>query len=148
MELLFEQRTVCGASSVILTFLVRAECVPNGGAEDILLGYVMHANGDAEHRAKGDKVSTYVTVGDSAVVSAPVIHNRVCILEGRAADAVATGSEPGAGPGIVGSLPDSIGYVVGKIDGPSLSDLKHGAKTLNEIKSYHSAGDLCLGEES
>ena len=71
---------VSGASAVVLTLDVHTEGTPCGGTEYLLCGYVVHANGDAEHRAHGDEVSTDVTVADRAVVCAPVVHDVVCGL--------------------------------------------------------------------
>ena len=77
----------------------------------------MHADRDAEHRAHGDEVGTDVAVGDGAVVGTPVVHHLVGGLEGRALLAVTAGREPGAGPGRVGSLHESIRDLVGQMDG-------------------------------
>ena len=115
MILLFlKQRSVGSTSSVVLTFLVGAECVPCGGPENILLRHVVHTNGDAEHRAERDEVGTDVTVADRAMVGTPVIHDLVSILKRRALLAVATRCEPRAGPSVVGSLPQGIGDLVGR----------------------------------
>ena len=40
---------VCSACTVILAFLIHAEGIEGSGTEDVLLRYVMHRYGDAEH---------------------------------------------------------------------------------------------------
>ena len=143
-----ELRAVVCTCTVVSAFLVHAECIPCSGTEDLFGGYVVHGNGDAEHGAHGDEVSTDVAVADRAVVCAPVVHYIVCGLEGRTFLAVAARSEPCAGPCIVGSLPESIGNFVGEANSPAFSDLKNRAETLNEIETDHGAGHFSLGYET
>jgi len=60
--LFFIHRAVCGASTVILSFLIHTESVPCGGTENLFLRHVVHANGNAKDRAKCDYISTYMAV--------------------------------------------------------------------------------------
>ena len=48
---------------------------------DVLVGDVVHRNGDSEHARERDEVFADVAVADSAVVCAPVRHDGVDILE-------------------------------------------------------------------
>ena len=73
----------------------------------------MHTNGDAQHGAQGDQVGTDVTIADGTVVGTPVVHDIVCGLEGAAFLAIAARSKPGAGPGGIGALHQSIGNLIG-----------------------------------
>jgi len=107
----------------------------------------VHANGNAEHGAHGDKVSTDVAVGDGAVVGTPVVHDVVSGLEGGAFLAVATGGEPGAGPGGVGAHEQGVGNVVGELDGPAFGDLEDRAETLDQVQTDHGSGHFGTGGE-
>ena len=120
--LFLKLRSEGGTSAVVLSLLVHTERVPRGRTEDLVLGYVVHADRNAEHRAERDKVCAYVTVGDRSVVSAPVVHNVIRRLE--CALAGATGSEPGARPGVVGASPKRVADVVGQGNSPDLRDLQ------------------------
>ncbi len=110
---LFIERAVGGAGTVVLAFFVHAKGIPGSGTVDVLLGNIVHTNGDAQHGAHGDEVSANVALGDSTVVSAPVHHDLVSGLEGGALLAVAAGSEPGAGPGGVGALHELVVDIFG-----------------------------------
>ena len=75
LHILFVHRAVSCASAVVLAFLVHTECIPCCRTINIFFRNVVHANRDTEHRAHCDEVCADVTVGDSAVVCAPVHHH-------------------------------------------------------------------------
>jgi len=147
INLFLEARTVGLASSVVCALFVHTECVPSSGSEDLFLRNVVHANGDSEHRAESDEISTDVTVADGTVVSAPVVHYVVSGLEGAAFLTVATRSEPSAGPGGIGTHHKSLCYVVRKLNCPTFCYLKYRTETLNKVKTDHSAGHFSKGVE-
>ena len=74
-------RAIRLAGAEIPTFLVHAECVPCGGAEDIFYRSIVHADRNPQHGAQGDKIRADVTVTDRAVIGAPVVHHVVCAGE-------------------------------------------------------------------
>ena len=105
----------------------------------------MHAHGDAQDRAKADQVCADMAVADRAVVGAPVVHHVICGLERASLLAVASGCKPGAGPGVVGSLPQGVRNVSRQIQRPALCNLQYRTKTLDQIESDHGNGHFCLG---
>ena len=121
-------RAVGGAGAVVLAFLIHAECVPCGRTEDVLIGDVVHADGDAQHRAERDEIRADVAVGNRAVVCTPVLHDGVGALKRAAGLAVAARGEPGARPRGVRALHERVGDLLGQMHGPALGDLQHGAE--------------------
>ena len=52
LSYLLELRAEVCASAVVCAFLIRAECVPSRGTEDVLIGNVVHADGNAVAEAE------------------------------------------------------------------------------------------------
>ena len=140
-------RAVCGAGAVVLAFLIHAECVPCGRTEDVLIGDVVHADGDAQHRAERDEIRADVTIGDRAVIRAPVLHDGVSALKRAAGLAVAARGEPGARPRGVRALHERVGDLLGQMHGPALGDLQHGAEALDEVQADHGRGHFRTGDK-
>ena len=84
-----------------------------------------------------------MTIADSTVVSAPVVHDIVsgleCTLTGT------SGSKPGTRPCRIGSLHQSIGYFLRKLYSPSFCDLQNRTQTLHQIQSDHGNRHLRTG---
>ena len=59
--LFFELRAKGLTSAVVLSLFIHTKGIPYRRAEDILLGDVMHADGDAKHRAQRDQVDALQT---------------------------------------------------------------------------------------
>ena len=116
---LFVQRSVVLAGSEVCALLVHSECIPCCRTEDLFFRNVVHTNRNTKHRAHGDQVCTNVAIADGTVVCAPVVHHIVSSLE-RAFLAIASGSEPGAGPCIVGTFPQFVCYFIRKMSRSSL----------------------------
>ena len=81
-----------------------------------------------------------MTVRNSAVVRAPVLHNLIGCSERAARLAVAAGSKPCAGPGRVGSFHKLIRNLIGQLYRPALGNLENRTEPLNKIKPYHGSG--------
>src|SRR5699024_8272430 len=107
----------------------------------------VHANRNSQHGAHGDQICADVSVGNCSVVSAPVVHYAVSVFE-RAFFAVASWCEPCAGPCIVSTFPECIGYVCRKTYCPSFSDLKNRSKTFYKVQTDHGSRHLSLCLES
>ena len=100
------KRTEVFAGTVIGAFFVHSKCVPSSRTEDIFFFHVVHADGDAEHRAESDDICTDMTIGDRSVVGAPAIHD---IVSGfKSTFTSDSGGEPGARPSVVGAFPECI----------------------------------------
>lgn len=56
-----------------LPYPFRTHSMPQDG--NLLVLYIVHADGDAEDRSEGDEVGTDVAVGNRAVVCTPVVHH-------------------------------------------------------------------------
>ena len=126
---LFVQRSVVLAGSEVCALLVHSECIPCCRTEDLFFRNVVHTNRNTKHRAHGDQVCTNVAIADGTVVCAPVVHHIVSSLE-RAFFAIASGSEPGAGPCIVGTFPQFVCYFIRKMYGPAFCDLQNRSHAL------------------
>ena len=70
-----------GTGPVVGSFLVHAEGIPGGGAEDVFVLDVMHTDWDAEDRAERQHIGTDVSVGNGAVVGSPAVHDTINVLE-------------------------------------------------------------------
>lgn len=114
-------------------------------AVDVLVGDVVHRNGDSEHARERDEVFADVAVADSAVVCAPVCHDGVDILERALAGE--SRSKPGGRPGRVGAHVELVVYLIGQGGGVALSYLKHRAETHDDVDSYHCHGHDSLSLE-
>ena len=84
--------------------------------------YIVHVNGDSEHRCESDVEVADVATSHHAVVSAPVVHHFVST--GKSALAGEDGREPSGGPGGIGALVECFMYVFWKLDGVAFRDLK------------------------
>src|SRR5690554_8228616 len=90
------------ASTVIGPLFLHAESVPHGGPEDLIISNVVHAYRDPKHRCQGDQIFADMAVADGSVIGSPVVHHRIDIPEGGLVGK--SRHEPGAGPGLVGTL--------------------------------------------
>ena len=100
------------------------------GTEDLFLRHIVHADRNTQDGAQRDEIRADMTVADRAVVGAPVVHYIISRLRTGCPLTVAARREPGAGPGVVGTLPERIGHLVRQVDSPALRDLQNRAKTL------------------
>lgn len=131
----FIDRPVCGACAIVSPLLVHAESVPSGGTEDLVLIHIVHANRYAEHRSQRDKVGTNVAETYRTMVCAPVVHNRINILERRFV--TQAWHKPSSRPCRVGALVDYVMYLRVNVNRPSLGQLKHWAKPLDNVQASH-----------
>ena len=144
--ILLIQRAVGGAGSVVCTLEVLcAERGPCVRTVDVLVGDIVHRNGDSEHARQCDKILADVAVADSAVVCAPVCHDGVDILERALAGE--SRSKPGGWPGRVGAHVELVVDLIGQGGGVALGYLKHRAETLDDVDSYHCHGHDSLSLE-
>ena len=104
---------------------------------------VVHGNRDSQHRSHCDKVCADMSIGDCTMVSAPVIHYIVSILE-CAFFSVASWSKPCAWPCVVCTFPEIVRYFLRKSYCPSLCDLKNRSKSFYKVQTDHSCRHLSL----
>lgn len=93
----------------------------------------MHVNWDPQHRGQGDEICTEVSVAGGSVVGTPVDHPVVDRTE-----STLTGDsrhEERRRPGRIGTFLDLVLYLVGKADGPALSNLQDWALTRDEVEA-------------
>ena len=112
---------------------------------DVLVGDVVHRNGNPEHTCERYEILADVAVADSAVVCAPVSHDGVDILE--CALASESRSKPCGRPGRVCTHIELLMDIVGQGGGVALCYLKHGDEALDDIDSDHRHGHDSLSLE-
>ena len=140
----FIHRPISFASAVVLAFEIASEESPRSGAIDVFVVDVMHRDRDTEDGGEGEEIRTNVAIGDSAVVGTPMVHDFVGASE--VAFAIAARSEPSAGPGVVGSLPEGVADFVRKMDAIAFDDLENRSKAFDDIETNHGHWHLGAGE--
>ena len=106
----------------------------------------MHTNRNPQHGTEGNQVRADVAIRNRAVVGAPVVHH---VIGGfKRPPAGNTGSEPGAGPGIVSSFPQYIRNMVRQIHCPAFGDLDHRANAFDQVKPGHGNRHFRAGKEA
>ena len=95
----------------------------------------MHRNRNSQHTCECDEVFSYVAVGDSAVICAPVGHYGVniaeCSLTGDSR------SKPSGRPCLVGALVNYLVNIFGNHAGVTLCDLEEGLSAVENIQTNH-----------
>ena len=106
--------------------ILGAEGGPAMGTEHLVLGHIVHGDGDAQHGREGNQIGAHMAVNGNAVVGAPIGHDGINVLKG--AFAGYAGREPGGGPGGVGTLIQDSVHLVGQHHRGALGDLQGGPR--------------------
>ena len=112
----------------------------------MVVGDVVHADGDAQHGAERDEVGADVAVADGPVVGAPTVHHAVNVFE-TVSCRVKARHEPGGRPGRVGAHIEHLVNFGIDVNGPAFRELEHGAEALHEVEAHHRDGHSAAGEE-
>ena len=96
-------RSIVSASPEIRSYGVHdPESGPSVWSEDFIGPYIVHINGYPQHGSQGYQVGADMTIRYGAMISAPVTHHRIYIVEGG--DSGQAWYKPGGRPARIGTF--------------------------------------------
>src|SRR5208337_5128018 len=103
------------------------------------------ANWDAQNGSQGNQQVTDVAIADGAVVSAPVVHYRIDIVEGTFTRE--RRSKPSGGPSGIGPQVKDVVHVLRQLHRVALGNLEHRSQTLHQVEARHGHRQFALGRK-
>ena len=131
--LLIERTIGCTSLVVCRLCVLCTECCPSLRTEYSVAWYIVHIYRNTKHRSKCNKFCTFVAVDCYAVVSAPISHYAVYILECTLT--CKSRNKPCCRPCSVCTLVDCVMDFIRKVYRITLSKLKNRTDTVDNINS-------------